>query len=312
MTAREIPTIDLSDANAQDQILQAYSTVGFAYVAGHGIDDDLVSAVFDASRRFHSLPLGVKMQVEVDALHRGYIPIASSTDRGSELGRAARPNQSESFMMMREGADDPLVYLEGPNQWPTLEGFRPAVEAYDTALSVLAASIVELLADALGDDGTMRSAFDTPTTWLRLLRYPPRPAGAPADEFGSAPHTDFGAITLLALDGVGGLEVRDPDGAWIDVPPQPGTFVMNTGEMVRRWSNGRLRATPHRVVNPSGRERYSVPYFFDPHMTTAVRPLDIAGNTVGPDVARFAPVRFDQYVRKQLESGYDRHGRRND
>ena len=202
MTVGEIPTIDLSAVNAQDRIFQAYSTVGFAYVVGHGIDDDLVSAVFDASRRFHSLPLEVKMRVEVDLLHRGYIPIASSTDRGSELGRAARPNQSESFMMMREGADDPLVYLEGPNQWPTLEGFRSAVEAYDAVLSVLAASIVELLADALGDDGTMRSAFDTPTTWLRLLRYPPRPAAAPVDEFGSAPHTDFGAITLLALDDV--------------------------------------------------------------------------------------------------------------
>ena len=212
-------------------------------------------------------------------------------------------------MIMREGADDPLVYLEGPNRWPTREGFRPVVEAYDAALRVISASIVELIADALGDGGTMRSAFDTPTTWLRLLRYPPRPTGAPSDEFGSAPHTDFGAITLLALDDVGGLQVRDPSGAWIDVPPVPGTFIMNTGEMVRRWSNGRLRATPHLVVNPSGRERYSVPYFFDPHMTTTVRPLDVAGDIAGPDVARFAPVRFDRYVRNQLESGYDRHAR---
>ena len=145
------------------------------------------------------------------------------------------------------------------------------------------------------DAGVLDPAFQRPTTWLRLLHYPARPADAPPGLYGSAPHTDFGCLTVLAQDSVGGLQVRTPGGDWIDAPPVPGSFVVNTGDIVPVWSGGRWRSTPHRVVNPSGAERYSVAYFFDPSFDTEVRPL------AGGEAPGF---NFGAHVRSQLDATY--------
>lgn len=316
MAGRSLSSIPIVDLDADDisvgaALLDAYGAVGFAYLVGHGVAADLIESLFDASRRFHGLPMADKMRIELDDLHRGYIPIGTSTDTRSDLAVVTRPNQSASFMMMREaGVDDPDVaagaYLAGPNQWPELPGFRNVLEEYDRALSALSARLIGLFAAALGDtDGELAMGFDPPTTWLRLLHYPPRPADAPDDLYGSAPHRDFGAITLLAQDDTGGLQVRTIDGEWIDVPPRPDAFVMNTGQMMELWSNGRLIATPHRVINTSGVERYSCPYFYDPNVETLVRPLASVSRSRG-DVAS-EPVHFGERLRVELSAGYARH-----
>ena len=252
------------------------------------------------------------MAIEVDDRHRGYIPINTSTDRNSELAEVTRPNQSSSFMMMREaGEDDPDVvagrYLAGPNQWPELPGFRATLERYHQAMTDLGARVVVALFDALGADGPdlVERWFSPPTTWLRLLHYPP--TDPQPDLYGSAPHHDYGAITLLAQDEVGGLQVQAADGAWIDVPYRPGSFVLNTGSMMVRWSNDRLKATPHRVINRSGRERYSIPFFYDPHVTAVVEPLSCCVDDRRP--ARFGPERFGDFLRRELTAGYDHHAR---
>jgi isopenicillin N synthase-like dioxygenase len=151
----------------------------------------------------------------------------------------------------------------------------------------------------------LTASFRPPTTWLRLLHSPPVDPQAPDDLYGSAPHNDFGFITILAQDEVGGLQVRDAAGQWIDVPPRPGAFVMNVGDMLHRWSNGRLISTPHRVHNRSGRERYSVPFFFDPHVSTVVAPLDCCVDDDHP--ARFDPIVFEAFLRHELATSYDRH-----
>ena len=307
-----IPTIDLAAADAATQIVEAYSTAGFAYLIGHGVDPAMVAAVFAESRRFHASPVELKRSIALDHDHRGFIEINTSTDRTSTLANVKKPNQSESFMMMREDdPDGPQVragnFLAGPNQWPDwLPGFRSVIDEYHDTMIGVGRRLVDLIAEGLGDsDGLLASSFDPPTTWLRLLHYPTCPPTAPDDLFGSAPHCDFGFVTILAQDDVGGLQVMSPDGEWLDVPPVDGAFVMNVGEMLHRWSNGRLRSTPHRVINRSGLERYSCPFFFDPHVSTVIAPLP---STIGDEAAaRYVPTHFGDFLRNELTKGYQRH-----
>ncbi|ABD54057.1 isopenicillin N synthase family dioxygenase [Jannaschia sp. CCS1] len=306
----EIPVLDLSPlikghdtTDLARAFAKAYGETGFAYVTGHGIDPALRAAVFDASKRFHALPDAAKQAIAVNKTHRGYIAINTSTDVTSDLAEVTRPNQSASFMAMREDAvADPNVYLSGPNQWPDLPGFRAACDAYTAALSDLGRNLMGLALQAIGTtDRAILDAFQTPTTWLRLLHYPPQSPQAPEDLYGSAPHKDFGCLTLLAQDDVGGLQVQTPSGDWVDAPPRPDAFIVNVGDMLHRMSNGRLLSTPHRVVNTSGRERYSVPFFFDPHVSTTITPLP------GTGTPRFDPLSFDTFLRGELEASYDAH-----
>jgi len=300
----QIPVIDLEAADVVERLAEAYGTVGFAQVVGHRVDPSLVAAVFDASAQFHALPAAKKQAVALDRNHRGYIAIDTSTDRRSEIEAVSEPNQSESFMMLREaGPADPDVaaghYLAGANQWPELPGFRDPLERFAEAMEPLGRRIIGHFLAALGGPALPPGAMDRPTTWVRLLRYPARPARASG--YGSAPHVDFGAITLLAQDDVGGLQVRGPVGEWLDVTPIPGAFVLNTGSVMRRWSNGRFAATPHRVVNAPDRDRYSVAYFLDPHVATVIDSL------VGRSPEE--PYLFGDFLRAELESGYDQHRR---
>lgn len=316
----EIPVLDAQalsagDATAlvalADDFRRAYGTTGFGCIVNHGIDPALVRRVFDASHRFHALPMNKKMAVELNRLHRGYIPINTSTDVNSRFAEVKKPNQSDSFMIMREdGPDSPDVaagaYLAGPNQWPGLEGFRQAVTAYHDALRGLGRQLIALAAMALGaDPAELLPAFERPTTWLRLLHYPSVPSASPGDLFGSAPHSDFGCLTILAQDEVGGLQVLTPAGAWVDVPVIPGAFVVNVGDMLHRWSNGRLKSTPHRVINRSGKERYSCPFFFDPNVATEISPLPCCVTADRP--AAFEAINFGAFLRSELEAAYDHH-----
>lgn len=306
----EIPVLDLAPLNTvkdtSDLALafaKAYSETGFGYVVNHGVDPALRAEIFDASRKFHALPDKEKLAIALDKRHRGYIAINTSTDVNSDLAKVTKPNQSASFMMMREDAEiDPDVYLSGPNQWPVLDGFRKACEDYALAMTELGHKLMGLALDAVGaSDRSILAAFETPTIWLRLLHYPPQPPQAPDDLYGSAPHKDFGCLTLLAQDDVGGLQVQTPAGQWVDVPPIEDAFIVNVGDMLHRLSNGKLLSTPHQVINATGRERYSVPFFFDPHVSAEIKPLP------GTGTVRFEPVNFGEFLRGELEASYDAH-----
>jgi isopenicillin N synthase-like dioxygenase len=308
--AQVVPLIDLRSTNAADEIAHAYRQWGFAQLLGHGLDD-VLTRMAGAANEFHDLPESTKLQQPLDANHRGYIAASTSTDRASELGAADTPNLSSSFMLMRDaGPDDPDVgagvYLAGANQWPPVNGFRPIMEQAMGALQALARTLLPMVLGPVASP-EVQAAFGDPTLWLRLIRYPEAyERAAVKDEerqqFGSAPHVDFGALTLLSQDDVDGLEVLSPDGEWIPVPPRGDALVMNTGEMVHRWTNGEVRATPHRVVNASGRQRDSMAFFFDPAMAATIQPVG------GPEPARFEPIRFEAYVRRQLQASYDAHG----
>ena len=306
----EIPVLDLAPlinggdtAQLATDFAKAYGNTGFGYIINHGVDPKLREDVFAASRQFHALSEAQKQAIALDGNHRGYIAINTSTDVNSDLAEVTQPNQSASFMMMRE--DETAlsdVYLSGPNQWPTLHGFREVCESYAGAMTELGRKLMGLALNASGvTDQAILKAFETPTIWLRLLHYPPQSPQAAEDLYGSAPHKDFGCLTLLAQDDVGGLQVQTPAGQWVDAPPREDAFIVNVGDMLHRMSNGKLLSTPHRVINTSGRERYSVPFFFDPNVSTIIAPLH------GTGTPKFDPLNFGDFLRTELGAGYDAH-----
>ena len=300
----EISVIDLAqdDAKITADFAAAYSTAGFAYIKNHGVPQSLIDAVFDASRQFHAQTEAAKQTIALNENHRGYIPINTSTDVNSKLADVKKPNQSSSFMMMAETELTPAEYLSGPNQWPDLPQFRDTLTTYAAQMTTLGQRLIALTAAACNaDPADLTPAFQNPTIWLRLLHYPPSPAQSPDDLYGSAPHTDFGALTLLAQDGVGGLQVQTPSGDWVDDPKIESTFVVNVGDMLNRASNGFLKSTPHRVINRSGRERYSIPFFFDPYINTTIKPLN------GTGTPKFEPAHFGDFLRSELGASYDQH-----
>ena len=306
----QIPKIDISEIDEKEfsrtllqDFFNAYNKYGFGYIINHGIEKTLIEQLFQVSKQFHSQPLSEKMRVALDHNHRGYIAINTSTDVNSKLADVKKPNQSESFMMMREDKSElPDVYLSGPNQWPKLENFKEVLEKYTCNMTKLGRNLMRLalLSSGVKDLSVMQS-LDTPTIWLRLLHYPPISKNSPSDLYGSAPHTDFGCLTILAQDEIGGLQVQTREGEWIDVPKLEGSFVVNVGDMLSRYTNGLLRSTPHRVINKSGKERFSCPFFFDPHTNAVVQPLKGTGKP------KFSPINFGEFLREELEASYEKH-----
>jgi isopenicillin N synthase-like dioxygenase len=309
-----LPVIDMSglgdaahDATIARQLDDAFSRIGFCYFTNIGVDSSLVDGVFAQSARFHMQSDAAKRAIAMNDFHRGYMAPKTSLITTSSVAKVTQPNLSESLMVMHEVAEgDPRAGqpLQGPNQWPDrLPGFREAVQAYERAMAAFCQRLLRPIALSLGlDSDWLAPFFARPTTFLRLLHYPPQPADAGEDSFGSAPHTDYGFITILVQDANGGLAVRRKDGSWLSAPPLPGSWVVNVGDMLSRWTNGRWQSTPHSVRNISGRDRYSCPYFFDMDMDSIVACLPTCCNTANPP--RHEPVRYGDYLMERLDKNY--------
>ena len=301
----KLPVLDLAreEGVVARALNGACEDVGFFYVANHGVADELLRRVFALSARFHAEPLEAKEKLTINAFHRGYIG-ASSYRLNADL----KPNLSESLVMMHElAADDPELLaekpLQGPNQWPDLPEFRETMLAYVTAMEELGRKLLVAFARALElPEGHFAKSFEKPTTFLRLLHYPPQPHASAENQFGSAPHTDYGAMTMLAQDGAGGLHVRHRSGEWIAATPIPGTFVVNIGDVMARWTNDRYLSTEHRVLNTGDGHRYSVPFFFDPNMDVAIECLETCRSEDNPP--KYPPVRYGDYLLSRLDAHY--------
>ncbi len=281
--------------------------VGFAYIVNHDVPDALVQRVRGESKKFFDLPMEDKNALAMNEWHRSYMTPNSSTIVTSSVAKNTTPNQSESFMVMHElPPDDPNLLagkpLQGPNQWPDQQPtLRAAVQDYVARMEDLSRRLTELIALCLELPADyFRPYFEYPTTFLRLLHYPPTPAEEGL--FGSAPHTDYGFITLLAQDDTGGLEVRNKAGEWIAAPPVKGSFIMNVADILAHWSGGLFASTPHRVINSSGQERYSQPFFFDPSMDALISP-------VAEDGAEASTLRYGDYLMERLDKNYRYRGK---
>lgn len=273
----KIPIIDIAplwSEHVEDrravarQLREAAVDVGFFYIKNHGIASSILSDQLELGCRFFGLP-----QLEKEELHlrqsncmRGYEGLGAQT-----LDETAPPDLKESFMISRD-LDVDHAYVQrgvpnyGPNQWPALAGFQAQMNTYYEALSDLELRMMRCLALSLDlAEDYFDEMYVEPMSVLRLLHYPPSTAATHGNQPGAGAHTDWGMLTFLLQDSIGGLEVRAPDGRWIPAPPTPDTFVVNIGDMITRMTNGMYRSTMHRVkVNTSERDRYSVVFFGEP------------------------------------------------
>jgi isopenicillin N synthase-like dioxygenase len=310
---QSVPVIDVAplfggpDATARAvaaEIRRASVEVGFFYVRGHNVPPRLMQDMLSAAKKYFARPETEKRRIQVNTAHRGYVPFAQTT-----LGRAFKPDLKESlnFAFPFQPGDPYLAEprpLIGLNQWPDDEPeLRRTAEAYYDAVFELGQKVLEGFALALDlERSFFRGLYRHPLVRARLIHYPPQSEASVDGQFGAAPHTDWGCITVLWQDDVGGLQVRNRAGQWIDAPPIADTFVINIGDMLERWSNDLFVSTPHRVVNASGRERYSIPVFYDPDFETVVECLP---NCSGPDnPPRHPRTVAGEYITGQYDKAY--------
>jgi isopenicillin N synthase-like dioxygenase len=313
-----VPIVDISGLNSPEkaqrervagEIGKAAGEVGFFYVSGARVDESLFERMLASTKEFFALPVEEKMRsyIGLSRCHRGYVPV------GEEGVESGTPDLKEAFDTALDlPADDPDHLagnpMLGPNVWPDLPGFAEAVTQYYQAVLDVGQRLLLAFAVALKEDPDTFSRHATKTpSQLRLVHYPYNPEAEDGQGIGA--HTDYECFTLLKPTAPG-LEVLNGAGQWIDVPPVPGTFVVNIGDMLELWTNGAYVATSHRVRKVP-EERYSFPLFFNVDYDTEVKPLPQFASRDGKKrpTLRAGEHLFAQtaqtfaYLRNRVESG---------
>jgi isopenicillin N synthase-like dioxygenase len=312
-----VPTIDAgalfegagSTRDAVDRaITAAAADIGFLTIVGLGAHAPLGSEARAQLLRIFSLDEPARRRLwrrKFDPansnVYRGYFPLQPgnvTSKEGIDLG----PDLVYGASVTR--VDDPLREATPLPAETLLPGWRAAVTGYYTAMEQVSLVLMRSIARSLKlEERFFDGAFERGLSTLRLLHYPPRSSEelARADPavwvehqgvrrfLTGAPHTDSGFLTLLAQDGVPGLQARARDGTWVDVPPQDRALAVNFGQVLERWSAGRIRATEHRVIGSSA-ERFSIPFFYEARADAEIRPLPL------DDPASFEPLLYGDYL----------------
>jgi len=318
---KTIPVVDLAgsfSARLADrkqvawEIHKACRETGFFYVANHRVPQGLIDAQFDCARRFFALPLERKLALHMknSPSTAGYEPIGGQVlDSQDAASEKAPPDLKESFYVAMELPDDhpwarKRIRGFGHNQWPEeVPGFREQTLAYRAAVRALGDRVLAMLALSLElPEDHFAPFYDMPGTTLRLLRYPPHPAAALANQLGAGAHTDWGGVTLLAQDSLGGLEVRTVADEWIRATPTPGTFVVNLGDLMQRWTNGLYRSNMHRVKNSATADRYSIAFFYSPRPDSRIECLPTCTDAEHPP--KFAPCTAAEHTYEMFRRSY--------
>jgi len=314
-----IPVIDLTDYLAGNpgslrqtagEIRDALTQVGFFVITGHTVPDALIAQTFAEAKRLHDMPMATKMGLKLNEHNNGYMAMGRYAVWTSDVNDNDKPDLNEAFFVKRERVpDNPLRKsgrrFTGPNMWPEeadLPGFRGHVLQYIDAMEAFTNQLLPAVAVSLDlDPGFFLPHFVDSQFNLRLSHYPP--VTAEVNQFGIAPHTDANFMTFLAQSDVPGLQVRMPAGDWLDVPFIPGSFAVNSGDTLRRWTNGRFRSTPHRALPPIGQHRYAIPFFLAPHIDTVIECLPTCSGPGNPP--RWETITYEQWITQWTNANYD-------
>ena len=318
---KDIPVLDVASylvgepgslEVAAAELRFALENIGFFYLAGHGVPQVLIDRVFAETKRFHALPLPEKMKLRLNRSNNGYMPLRGHAQHHTTLNKAPpKPNENESFFAKRErDPNDPAVRekrdLRDPNQWPeNLPGFKETVLEYQAIMRELAHKMLPIYARALELPADyFKPFFDRGgEVTVRMIHYPPATQEQVDDNvFGTAAHTDRNLFTVLAPGDTPGLQIMLPVGRWFPAPLVPGTFIVNSGDTLKRWTNDRFLSTPHRVLNTSGRDRYSVPFFVTAEYETTIECLPTCTGPGNPP--KYEPITIEAYSIEFLNKNY--------
>jgi isopenicillin N synthase-like dioxygenase len=314
-----IPIINLADflnrrpgalRQTAHAIHDALTDVGFFVMTGHDIPAGLIRRTFDEAKRLHNLPMTRKLSLKLNGHNNGYMAMGRYAVWTSDVNRNDKPDLNEAFFIKRER--DPNSALRrsgrrfaGPNMWPDeadLPDFRQHILDYLNAMEALTNRLLPAVAVSLDlPPEYFLPHFVDGQFNLRLSHYPPVPAET--NQFGIAPHTDANFMTFLPQSDVPGLQVRMPSNEWVDVPVIPGSFAVNSGDMMRRWTNGRFLSTPHRALPPAGQHRYAIPFFLAPHLDTKIECLPTCTGPSNPP--RWEPVTYENWITAWTNANYD-------
>lgn len=307
----DVPLIDLtgSTGDVAAAIDDALHRVGFMAVTGHGVDPALVDAMLDATDEFFALPASEKMlAAPTDATSpRGYSYVGS-TAQAHAHDEVTEPDLAETFNAGLDDIPDTDDYRAAadffpPNLWPERpERLRTVWKQYLAAMQELSGRVLSSMASALGlPDDHFAPLIDRPMASITVNRYPALDHQPGANQYRGGAHTDYGTITLLATDGVPGLQLQDDEGQWVHVEPVPGAFHVNTGDMLSYWSGGHWKSTWHRVVTPPGPPPYpkrtSIAYFHSPNADALIQPLPGRSPAAGADIV---PVLAGRYLHDKI------------
>jgi isopenicillin N synthase-like dioxygenase len=312
--APSIPIIDISPLVAGDGagerevarlIGNACRGIGFFYITGHGIAPATLARVFGVAAELFRAPAHVKDAGAFSGTggNRGYIRLGGET-----LDPGKPPDVKEAFNIGLElAADDPELIarkpFRAPNVWPDIADFRSVTLDYFDRMSRLGVRLHRAFARDLGlEPAFFADRFRKPMATLRLLHYPPTEAPLADGQIGAGEHTDYGNVTLLATDAVGGLMVRGRGGHWLDAPVVADALVCNIGDCLMRWTNDVYVSTPHKVVSPPGVHRYSVAFFLDPDPDAVVACLPTCTGPERP--AKYPAVTAAEFLKSRLEPTY--------
>ncbi|MET3896316.1 isopenicillin N synthase-like dioxygenase [Devosia sp. UYZn731] len=324
MTMKSIPLIDISpfldgteagmEAVARE-VKQACEEIGFFLIKGHGVDQKLIDATYHAATDFFHLPLADKLEIKQPSpqVPRGYTPFKGETLSAS-LGKAAPADLKE--MIDLGPVDVPGgSYFEGPqaghffddNLWPSKPAaFKDIMQAYYRRMNRLGNDLMSIFAYALDlPDNFFFDKLDKNISAVRLICYPEQKELPEPGQLRGGAHTDYGTLTILMSDkAAGGLQAQHRDGYWVDVVIEPGTYVVNIGDIMQIWTNDQWVSTMHRVVNPPAEladtsRRHSVVFFHQPNYDARIETLPSCYDAVHP--SKYQPIAYhEHWTRKWL------------